>query len=318
VANCEEKLAAQLNLIHAQDHRLLIQEDIAAQHTTDIAKINLRVQSVEKSQPVSQEALLECQRQQERIIQGLQQSVRDLTERLNSRNSYIRAEVKKQMIEYQAPAEQEYSRINTRLDSLRDDLVMHKIRVEDCQRVVDEHETKCKRYETDTNILDMSLKKKIRVERCRIDELSDRMAALEKQLDDEHARGLAKEGANDEICLQLESRLTRFTQSITDVRLAKLIKRIAALEEARGSAKENGVSAAIGKIRQRLNALETDQGELKKNARKDREASDKKMDDLKARLTRQERAIDFANANNASHRAGLRRSSRGPAGRTYP
>lgn len=55
LVKCEEKSAEHINLIHAQDFRLVKQEELVAKHTTDIMELDSRPKSVEAGQPPNQE-----------------------------------------------------------------------------------------------------------------------------------------------------------------------------------------------------------------------------------------------------------------------
>jgi uncharacterized coiled-coil protein SlyX len=239
VTDCEEKLAEHMNLIHAQDSKLSAQEELATKQATKIAKLSGRVKSVEKKIPEDEE------------IETMKQSIAELTDRVNNRSTYIRTEIRKQWTDVRTPYEQEQTRVNTRLDSFRDDLAVQKVRVEDCQKAVDEHIKKGKDYGTELSALEETVKKKSRIRRRQIEKLSDRVAELEGKLGGHQpaAADPDNEDTDEEDAPQVEARLTNLTQ-----RIAKLEKKQADYHEEQQS--------AMDEVLGRLDAMETNHRNL--------------------------------------------------------
>jgi hypothetical protein len=222
-----------------------------AKHTTEIEELDSRLKSVEASQSPNQEFAPgqggNQRRGQEQMIEQLQQSLADVTDRLNNRDSYIRAEIKKQLAAIHSPLEQEQSRVAIRVEGFRDDLAVQRVRNEDCQKAVDEHIKKGKdEREGELSTLETSLDKKMRT---RNRKLSARIDELEETLKNNNTS--AKSEHED----MSEKRLSRLEADVAAVkgRLTKLEMKQANQERAR----KQSQNAAIEPIHRRLNAIES-------------------------------------------------------------
>jgi hypothetical protein len=127
--------------------------------------------------------------------------------------------------------EQAQARFNTRVGTVRDELAVHKTRIEDCQKAVNHNN-----QEMDISQLKTSLKTKVRVQRERVDELVTRVAELEASNGGGVSSGLKDQGIDDESLSQVEAQVTDLT------------KRIVMLEK--------NQQAGFDKVHRRLDALE--------------------------------------------------------------
>jgi chromosome segregation ATPase len=160
VRECENKLARHINLIHAQDFKTTAHEDSVAEHAKKIEGLGSRLKVVEKGSLQGGEK-----------IEAIQQSVAEVTERLNSRGSSIRKEVKTQFNGVQHTITHEQNQTKARLDRFSDSLAVQKARLEDCQKAVNEQGNKIKDQEEGLNNIETSLRKNARKLSARIDEL---------------------------------------------------------------------------------------------------------------------------------------------------
>ncbi len=165
VDKCEETLGEHIELIHANGIKISAQDELVSSHATKFDELESRIQSVEKKPTGRTKA------------RKLEQSVAQLTERLDKRNTYIRTEIKKVWNDTRnIPSEQEQAR----LDSIRDDIAMQKVRIEDVQKALDEQAK--------------LIKDKTKTEKLRRGELTARVSDLEEKW--ESNNGLSNPGPN--------------------------------------------------------------------------------------------------------------------------
>jgi chromosome segregation ATPase len=288
VTDCEEKLADHINLVHAQDSKLSALEKLVAKQATKIEKLSARVKSVEKKVPEAGD------------IETMQHSIAELTDRVNNRSTYIRTEIKKQWNDVRTPYEQEQARVNTRLDSFRDDLAVQKVRVEDCQKAVDEHIKKRKDHGIELSALEETVRKKSRIRRRQIEKLSDRVSELEGKLSGRQpvAADPDDEDTDEEDAPQMEARL------------ASLTERIAELERKQELHRQEQ-ETAIDNIWKRLNKVENSHANLKKTSKANHAALEEQAKDHETRLTRQKRGTSSRNNQLANVGLQVRNSARG-------
>jgi hypothetical protein len=127
--------------------------------------------------------------------------------------------------------EQAQTRVNSRIDTIRDELAVQKTRIEDCQKAVNHND-----QERDIGQLETSLKTKVRVQRKRVDELVTRVDELKTSNGGSVSSGLEDQGMKDESLFQVEAQVTDLT------------KRIVVLEK--------NQQAGFDKVHRRLDALE--------------------------------------------------------------
>lgn len=264
ITNCEERLAEQMNMILDQDLRLGVQGDRIARHTTQIESLDSRLKTVEENtSPGRQRLARGAEARQNRHdgdeIEALRLSVVELTDRLNNRNSYIRSEVRKQWNEVHSPVRQEQNRSTTRLDAFSNDLAIHKTRLEDCQKAVEEHDTKIKNQGAGLQRLENSLKK-FRIRHGKIDSLRARIDEIEEKINGESAaadsgadrRRKTKQSRDARVTSQLESRVEELLG-----RVEELEKRAKAQDDHNAEQKRHQVTqSTIDRIFHRLKALE--------------------------------------------------------------
>ncbi|KAK4100434.1 hypothetical protein N658DRAFT_103110 [Parathielavia hyrcaniae] len=256
----EEKLAQQLNLIYSQASKLSTQEELATQHAAEIKGLDSRLKSLEEAHSVQPEA-----RTKDKELEELQQSVSGLTSQINNRDSYIRTEIKKNLVEVTTPLEREQGRLDKRIDSLRDDMAIQKARIKNWKRAVNKHSKQGGDQGADLRGVETSLKR----HRGRISKLTSRLDGLEEKLTGNAASSISEDSdENEEGPALLEDQF-----STLGVRIDKL---------------EENQQAVIEQMLQRLDALETGQSTLKETTEASRAALEERAKRQEERLTKQE------------------------------
>jgi chromosome segregation ATPase len=295
ISDCEDKLAEHSTLIHDQGVKLSAQEELVAKQGTKTEKLSARVKAVEKKIP------------EDADIGTIQQSISELTERVNNRSTYIRTEIKKQWADVRSPFEQEQNRLNARLDSFRDDLAVQKVRIADCQKAVDEHIKKRKDHGIELSALEETVQKKSRIRRRQIEKLSDRVVGLEEKLS---GHKTAAEGSDD-------GHMHGETAAQIDARLTKLTERIDELERKQATHHKNQESA-MDEITKRLSAMEGSHTYFKKTSEISRTALEQQVKEHGDRLARQQRMTGSRNNQRANTRGQTCNSVQGPPHRAPP
>ncbi|GAB1317402.1 hypothetical protein MFIFM68171_07612 [Madurella fahalii] len=272
VAECEERLVEHKSLTLNQDLRIGSQEDRIAQHAIRIDSLDSRLKSIEENASPSED---------------LRQSISELTNKQNNRETYIRSVVRQHWSAVQAPFTQDQNRVSDRVDTLSNEVAVQKVRLEDFKKTVDEHSQKVKEANTALSHLESSLTKKIRVERHRISELNAKLDQVEEKLNnDKPPTRSAADGSPSQADFTEVSQLEK--------RLDHLSARVAKLEKRSGSDLEHQKRqwAAIDDILGRLKTLETDHSELKTTSMVNRAALDERITRQGERLGRQERTSE--------------------------
>ena len=262
VRECENKLAHHINLIHAQDFKTTAHEDSIAEHAKKIKDLGSRLKVVEKGSLQGGEK-----------FEAIQQSVAEVTERLNSRGSSIRKEVKTQFNQVQHTITHEQNHANARLDRFSNSLAVQKVRLEDCQKAVNEQGNKIKDKKEGLKSIEKSLGKKARKLSARIDVLEERFT------------GAHIETNNDEdVTIIYDNPLTG---SRPKVPWANLAKRVTKLEEivTAQAGRQKSQASTIERLLFRMEALET-------SSESSRTALETRVAAQGDRLVQQERATD--------------------------
>lgn len=246
VVECEKRLNDQNNLTLNQDLRIGRQEDRIALHETKIEGLEFRLRSMEENLTP---------------VEDLQESITQLTSKLNSRETYMRRLVGDRWAVVCVPFKEEQKRVGDRVDDLSNQFAVQEALLKNCQKRVEEQAEKIKEQDAAFDHCENSFTKKLRAERRRIKELNERIKELEEKMKDEEARTRVH---SDEPAIKANGAGKSKDTVQLGKRLGRLSARVTKLEKSGSSTEcEKRQQSTIDDILKRLRALEADHSKPK-------------------------------------------------------